>query len=326
MTTPPSRPAQGQIVQTVALTKRFGSFAAVDGLDLTVAPGRITGFLGPNGAGKTTTLRMILGLVAPTSGSATIGGRRYADLPHPAQTVGAALEATNFHPGRSGRDHLRVLAAASQVPTSRVDEMLDLVGIPAAARKRAGQYSMGMRQRLGLAAALLGNPSVLILDEPSNGLDPEGIRWLRELLRFLASQGMTVLVSSHLLAEVDQMVDDVAIIANGRLVTSGPIETLRGVRSSRVRTSDPIRLAEALRAAGIAVELGDDGMLAAQTDDLVRVGDLALAAGLPIHELSVHRAALEDLYFSLTSTPESADRNRVTANPKEARRARTRAR
>ncbi len=326
MTTPPSRPAQGQIVQTVALTKRFGSFAAVDGLDLTVAPGRITGFLGPNGAGKTTTLRMILGLVAPTSGSATIGGRRYADLPHPAQTVGAALEATNFHPGRSGRDHLRVLAAASQVPTSRVDEMLDLVGIPAAARKRAGQYSMGMRQRLGLAAALLGNPSVLILDEPSNGLDPEGIRWLRELLRFLASQGMTVLVSSHLLAEVDQMVDDVAIIANGRLVTSGPIETLRGVRSSRVRTSDPTRLAEALRAAGIAVELGDDGMLAAQTDDLVRVGDLALAAGLPIHELSVHRAALEDLYFSLTSTPESADRNRVTANPKEARRARTRAR
>ena len=326
MTTPASRPAQGQIVQTVALTKRFGSFAAVDGLDLTVAPGRITGFLGPNGAGKTTTLRMILGLVAPTSGSATIGGRRYADLPHPAQTVGAALEATNFHPGRSGRDHLRVLAAASQVPTSRVDEMLDLVGIPAAARKRAGQYSMGMRQRLGLAAALLGNPSVLILDEPSNGLDPEGIRWLRELLRYLASQGMTVLVSSHLLAEVDQMVDDVAIIANGRLVTSGPIETLRGVRSSRVRTSDPTRLAEALRAAGIAVGLGDDGMLAAQTDDLVRVGDLALAAGLPIHELSVHRAALEDLYFSLTSTPESADRNRVTANPKEARRARTRAR
>ena len=326
MTTPASRPAQGQIVQTVALTKRFGSFAAVDGLDLTVAPGRITGFLGPNGAGKTTTLRMILGLVAPTSGSATIGGRRYADLPHPAQTVGAALEATNFHPGRSGRDHLRVLAAASQVPTSRVDEMLDLVGIPAAARKLAGQYSMGMRQRLGLAAALLGNPSVLILDEPSNGLDPEGIRWLRELLRYLASQGMTVLVSSHLLAEVDQMVDDVAIIANGRLVTSGPIETLRGVRSSRVRTSDPTRLAEALRAAGIAVELGDDGMLAAQTDDLVRVGDLALAAGLPIHELSVHRAALEDLYFSLTSTPESADRNRVTANPKEARRARTRAR
>ncbi len=326
MTTPASRPAQGQIVQTVALTKRFGSFAAVDGLDLTVAPGRITGFLGPNGAGKTTTLRMILGLVAPTSGSATIGGRRYADLPHPAQTVGAALEATNFHPGRSGRDHLRVLAAAAQVPMGRVDEMLDLVGIPAAARKRAGQYSMGMRQRLGLAAALLGNPSVLILDEPSNGLDPEGIRWLRELLRYLASQGMTVLVSSHLRAEVDQMVDDVAIIANGRLVTSGPIETLRGVRSSRVRTSDPTRLAEALRAAGIAVELGDDGMLAAQNDDLVRVGDQALSAGLPIHELSVHRAALEDLYFSLTPTPESADRNRVTANPKEARRARTRAR
>lgn len=321
-----SATADGGRIEITDLTKRFGDFVAVDNLSFSVAPGRVTGFLGPNGAGKTTTLRMILGLVAPTSGSATIGGRRYADLPHPAQTVGAALEATNFHPGRSGRDHLRVLAAASQVPTSRVDEMLDLVGIPAAARKRAGQYSMGMRQRLGLAAALLGNPSVLILDEPSNGLDPEGIRWLRELLRYLASQGMTVLVSSHLLAEVDQMVDDVAIIANGRLVTSGPIETLRGVRSSRVRTSDPTRLAEALRAAGIAVELGDDGMLAAQTDDLVRVGDLALAAGLPIHELSVHRAALEDLYFSLTSTPESADRNRVTANPKEARRARTRAR
>lgn len=326
MTTAALQRIPDQVVQTVALSKRFGSFAAVDGLDLTVAPGRITGFLGPNGAGKTTTLRMILGLVAPTSGTATIGGRRYADLPHPAQTVGAALEATNFHPGRSGRDHLRVLAAAAQVPMGRVDEMLDLVGIPAAARKRAGQYSMGMRQRLGLAAALLGNPSVLILDEPSNGLDPEGIRWLRELLRYLAGQGMTILVSSHLLGEVDQMVDDVAIIANGRLVTSGAIETLRGVRSSRVRTSDPTRLAEALRAAGIGVEPAEDGVLTARTDDLVRVGDLALAAGLPIHELSVHRAALEDLYFSLTSTPESADRNRVTATPKEARRARTGAR
>ena len=203
------------------LTKKFGDFTAVDSLSFTVEPGRITGFLGPNGAGKTTTLRMLLGLVRPTHGTATIGGHRYHDIPQPMAMVGSALEATNFHPGRSGRDHLRVLADTAGVGAQRVDEMLELVGIPAAARKRAGGYSMGMRQRLGLAAAMLGDPQVLILDEPANGLDPEGIRWLRGFLRHVASQGKTVLVSSHMLQEVEQTVDDVVIISNGRLVKQG---------------------------------------------------------------------------------------------------------
>ena len=190
----------GARIEVRDLTKRFGSFTAVDSLSFSVEPGRITGFLGPNGAGKTTTLRMLLGLVRPTAGTATIDGQRYIDIPRPQSVVGSALEATNFHPGRSGRDHLRVLADTAGVSTARVDEMLELVGIPAAARKRAGGYSMGMRQRLGLAAALLGDPHVLLLDEPANGLDPEGIRWLRQFLRHLSSQGRTVLVSSHMLS------------------------------------------------------------------------------------------------------------------------------
>src|SRR5688500_3896359 len=188
------------VIETSELTKRYGErILAVDRLDLRVRRGEAYGFLGPNGAGKTTTLRMLLGLVRPSSGSATIGGRAYHDIPTPMAVVGSALEATNFHPGRTGRDHLRVLADTAGVSSQRVDEMLGLAGIPAAARKRAGGYSMGMRQRLGLAAAMLGDPSVLILDEPANGLDPEGIRWLRGFLRHVATQGRTVLISSHML-------------------------------------------------------------------------------------------------------------------------------
>ena len=212
----------GARIEVRGLTKRFGDFTAVQDLDFAVEPGRITGFLGPNGAGKTTTLRMLLGLIRPTAGTATIGGVAYHDIPTPLLEVGSALESTNFHPGRSGRDHLRVLAATSGIPDRRVDEMLELVGIPAAARKRAGGYSMGMRQRLGLAAALLGDPKAVILDEPSNGLDPEGIRWLRGFLRYLSGEGKTVLISSHLLAEVSQTVDDVVIIANGAQCRAGP--------------------------------------------------------------------------------------------------------
>ena len=194
----------GARIEISGLTKRFGGFVAVDDLTFTVEPGRITGFLGPNGAGKTTTLRMLLDLVHPTSGSTRIDGVRYAEIERPFMVVGAALEATNFHPGRTGRDHLRVLATANGIPTARVDELLELTGIPAAARKRAGEYSLGMRQRLGLAAALLGDPKVLILDEPANGLDPEGIRWLRGFLRHLSDEGKTILVSSHMLQEVQQ--------------------------------------------------------------------------------------------------------------------------
>ncbi len=296
----------GALIEVRDLTKTFGSFTAVDHLSFTVEPGRITGFLGPNGAGKTTTLRMLLGLVHATSGTATIDGRDYRDLEHPQSMVGSALEATNFHPGRSGRDHLRVLAAAGGLPESRVDELLELTGIPAAARKRAGEYSMGMRQRLGLAAALLGDPRVLLLDEPSNGLDPEGIRWLRSFLRHLSREGKTILVSSHLLQEVEQTVDDVVIIANGRLVRSGAMSELRGAPSTVVRTSDPEQLAGALRVADVMSAPGTDGELVAETTDKRLVGDVALRAGLPVWELRDRRPDLEALYFELT---EGTNRN-----------------
>ncbi len=308
MTTTTGRPggADAGRIEITGLTKTFGQFVAVDGLSFGVEPGRITGFLGPNGAGKTTTLRMLLGLVRPTSGTATIGGRPYAELPRPLESVGAALEATNFHPGRSGRDHLRVLAAAGGIPDRRVDELLELTGIPAAARKRAGGYSMGMRQRLGLAAALVGDPQVLVLDEPANGLDPEGIRWLRGFLKHLASEGKTILVSSHLLQEVAQTVDDVVIIANGRLVQAGPMEELEGTPGARVETSDVAALAGALRVADVTSSVQDDGSLVADTADLRLVGDVALRAGLPVYGLRPQRADLETLYFSLT---EGTNRN-----------------
>ena len=296
----------GARIEIKGLTKHFGQFVAVDDLSFDVEPGRITGFLGPNGAGKTTTLRMLLGLVHQTSGTATIDGHRYVDLPDPVGTVGAALEATNFHPGRSGRDHLRVLADAGSVPHRRVDELLELTGIPAAARKRAGEYSMGMRQRLGLAAALLGDPSVLVLDEPSNGLDPEGIRWLRGFLRHLSSQGKTILISSHLLQEVQQTVDEVVIINNGRLVRAGSMAELQGSPGAVVRTSDPARLAGALRVADVTSTPGEDGILMADTTDLRLVGDVALRAGLPIYGLEPRRADLEALFFELT---EGTNRN-----------------
>jgi ABC-2 type transport system ATP-binding protein len=292
-------PDTGARIEVRDLTKRFGGFTAVDNLSFTVEPGRITGFLGPNGAGKTTTLRMLLGLIRPSSGSATIGGRAYHDIPTPMAVVGSALEATNFHPGRTGRDHLRVLADTAAVGTQRVDEMLELVGIPAAARKRAGGYSMGMRQRLGLAAAMLGDPSVLILDEPANGLDPEGIRWLRGFLRHVAAQGKTVLISSHMLQEVEQTVDDVVIISNGRLVKQGAMADLHGDSRVIVRSSDLDALAGALRVADVTSEVSDDVLLA-ETRDLRLVGDVALRAGLPIYELRTATTDLEDLFFQLT--------------------------
>jgi ABC-2 type transport system ATP-binding protein len=287
-------------IEVDRLTKRFGDLTAVDDLTFTVEPGRITGFLGPNGAGKTTTLRMLLGLVRPTSGEATIGGRLYHEIPTPSGFVGSALEATNFHPGRTGRDHLRVLADTTDADHRRVDEMLVQVGLEAAAGKRAGGYSMGMRQRLGLAAAMLGDPQVLILDEPGNGLDPEGIRWLRGFLRHVSGQGKTVLVSSHMLQEVEQTVDDIVIISNGRLVQQGSMSELHGEGSSLVRTSDPESLVGALRTADIDGALQPDGSVLATTADLQLIGDVALAAGLPVHELRQVSTDLESLFFSLT--------------------------
>ncbi|WP_232524762.1 ABC transporter ATP-binding protein [Nocardioides mangrovicus] len=304
----PSQPDRPQIVVD-RLTKRFGGFTAVDDLSFTVDPGRITGFLGPNGAGKTTTLRMLLGLIRPTSGTATIGGVPYAAIAQPQRVVGSALEATGFHPGRSGRNHLRVLADTAGVTSRRVDEMLDLVGIPAAANKRAGGYSMGMRQRLGLAAAMLGDPQVLILDEPANGLDPEGIRWLRGFLRHLSSEGRTILVSSHMLQEVEQTVDDVLIIANGSLVKQGPMSDLHGEATSLVRSSDPARLAAALQEAGVASSPAGEDALTALTGDLRRIGDVALTAHVALYELRAQGADLEQLFFELTESPENANRN-----------------
>ena len=294
-------------VEVQDLTKQFGSLTAVDHLSFSVEPGRITGFLGPNGAGKTTTLRMLLGLVRPTSGTATIGGQTYIHLRSPQHVVGAALEATNFHPGRSGRNHLRVMADTGGLDSKRVDEMLELVGIPAAARQRAGSYSMGMRQRLALAGALLGDPQVLLLDEPANGLDPEGIRWLRLLLRHLSGQGKTILISSHMLSEVEQTVDDVVIIANGKLIRQGAIGDLPTEHLSTVRTSEPQRLLEALNAAGLQATAADDSIQVIG-NDLVRIGDIALRAGLPIHELRANENDLEKLFFELTG----AEGNRNT--------------
>jgi ABC-2 type transport system ATP-binding protein len=289
----------GVTVEFSGLTKRFGSLTAVDDLSFTVAPGRVTGFLGPNGAGKTTTLRMLLGLVRPTSGTATIDGQAYAELDDPLSVVGAALEATDVHPGRTGRDHLRTIAAASGVPDQRVDELLELTGIPAFARKRAGGYSTGMRQRLALAQSLLGDPRLLVLDEPANGLDPEGIRWLRGFLQHLSDdQGKTVLVSSHLLQEVEQTVDDVVIIANGTLVKQGAMTDLSGDAGAVVRTSDPAALARAL--GEIGSEPGVDGTLLVHSTDLRAIGDAAHAAGLPVWELRQREADLEALFFELT--------------------------
>jgi ABC-2 type transport system ATP-binding protein len=298
---------QAARVEVRDLTKQFGSLTAVDHLSFSVEPGRITGFLGPNGAGKTTTLRMLLGLVRPTSGTATIGGQPYGHLKAPQHVVGAALEATNFHPGRSGRDHLRVMADTAGVDNKRVDEMLEMVGIPAAARQRAGGYSMGMRQRLALAGALLGDPQVLLLDEPANGLDPEGIRWLRMLLRHLSGQGKTVLISSHMLSEVEQTVDDVVIIANGKFIRQGAIGDLPTEHVSTVRTSEPQLLIQALTTAGlVATQVADSIQVVGR--DLVRIGDIAMGAGLQIHELRANENDLEKLFFELTS----AEGNRNT--------------
>ena len=309
-------PAPSGRIEVRGLTKSFGDFRAVDDLSFDVEPGRITGFLGPNGSGKTTTLRMVLGLIRPTSGTATIGGRRYVDLPRPLRTVGAALEATNFHPGRSGRDHLRVLAAADGIPDSRVDQLLELVGIPAAARKRAGAYSMGMRQRLGLAGALLGDPDVLILDEPTNGLDPEGIQWLRGFLRRLAiDEGKTILISSHLLGEVQATVDDVVIISNGRLLRQGPIDAMRGESTVVVRTPDPERLVQAVEAAGLQWR-HDQGALVVRTRESAQVGELAHRAGVAVHELRGQHADLEQMFLQLTS---NTNRNLGAGAPAGAR-------
>jgi ABC-2 type transport system ATP-binding protein len=289
-------------VAAESLSKRFGSLMAVDDLSFTLTRGTITGFLGPNGAGKTTTLRMLLGLAAPTSGQALVLGRPYAALERPALAVGAVLEATDFHPGRSGRDHLRTLAHAAGLPESRGDEVLRAVELEPAGRRRVKSYSLGMRQRLGLAGALLGDPELLILDEPANGLDPEGVRWLRDFLRAFASQGRTVLISSHVLAEVAQTVDQVLIINRGRLVVESSLRELTGRVGAtvRIRTPRPEQLQDALRREHLDASR-TDRTLHVRGADGERVGEIAFAAGIPVHELTTQGSSLEEIYLGLTA-------------------------
>jgi ABC-2 type transport system ATP-binding protein len=291
------------VITIEGLTKRFGEVVAVDDLNFEVDQGTVVGFLGPNGAGKTTTLRTLLGLVTPTAGTARIDGKPYRELADPIRQVGAVLEASSFHPGRSARNHLRVVATAAGLPLDRTDQVLDQVGLTGAARRRVGGFSLGMRQRLGLATALLGDPQVLILDEPANGLDPEGVHWLRGFLRQLADQGRTVLVSSHVLAEVAQTVDQVVIIAHGRLVTQSTLAALtaRTDQLVRVRTPQAETLQALLTAQGIQADPdGTDQLLAAGTTPEA-VGKAAAAAGIVIYEMGVERSNLEDVFLQLTS-------------------------
>ncbi len=296
-------PDTAPVVVAEGLTKRYGSLTAVENLSFALAPGTVTGFLGPNGAGKTTTLRMLLGLAKPTSGSAQVFGTRYRDLDDPMRRVGAVLEASDFHPGRRGRDHLRTLAYAARIPVSRVDELLRLVELDAAVKRRVKGYSLGMRQRLALAAALLGDPELLVLDEPANGLDPEGVRWLRDFLRAFAAEGKTVFVSSHVLAEVAQTVDRVVIINKGRLVTESPLDQLTARVAGAVRVRTPMRgqLEGLLTAAGLqSTLLNGDELLVAGTSSRT-VGEIAAGGGIVLHELVQEGTSLEEVFLELTS-------------------------
>jgi len=290
-------------IQAHQLTKRYGPTLAVDGLSFRVSPGRVTGFLGPNGAGKSTTMRLILGLDAPTTGTATVGGVAYGRLRRPLFQVGATLESAAVHPGRSAHAHLLALAQANAIGRRRVDEVLGLVGLERVAGRPAGTFSLGMTQRLGVAAALLGDPGVLLLDEPVNGLDPEGVMWIRTLLRSLAREGRTVFVSSHLMSEMAQTADHVIVIGRGRLIADTSVQELvrRGSGGQvRVRSPKADRLAALLRAKGATVEMGADGTMVVRGVDAAAVGELAARHGLALHELVAREASLEEAFMDLT--------------------------
>ncbi|MET8130443.1 ATP-binding cassette domain-containing protein [Streptomyces sp. NPDC005251] len=287
------------------LTKEYGSKRAVDRLTFSVLPGRVTGFLGPNGAGKSTTMRLVLGLDRPTSGTATIGGRAYAGLDEPLRTVGALLDAGAAHGSRTARDHLRALAATNRIPERRVGEVLEETGLAPVARRRVKTYSLGMRQRLGIAAALVGDPPVVLLDEPSNGLDPEGIIWIRELLRRLAREGSTVLVSSHLMNETASFADQLVVLGRGSLLADMPMREFIHARVQprvRVRSTDSGGLARLFAEHGIEGVEGEDGRWTALDARLEDIGRLTSAAGLPILELAAEEATLEQAYLDLTAT------------------------
>ena len=289
------------MIELDRLTKRYRARVAVDDLTVRIEPGRVTGFLGPNGSGKTTTMRCVLGLARPTAGSARVLGVPYRELDFPMRRVGALVDPRARHPGRTAAAHLRALAESNRLPRRRVDEVIDLVGLDAVADERVGGFSLGMNQRLGIAAALLGDPDVLLLDEPVNGLDPEGIRWIRELLRDLAAEGRTVLVSSHLMSEMEDTADHLVVLGRGRLLADVPMSELLGRHSAvRVRTPQGPLLADALRRAGATVELEIDGALRVDGLGLTEVGDVAFLADVRLHELSRVTASLEAAYLALT--------------------------
>jgi ABC-2 type transport system ATP-binding protein len=297
-------PTRGLPIEIRGLTKHFGPVLAVDDLTFTVEPGRVTGFLGPNGSGKTTTLRMLLGLVHPSAGTATIGGRDYTDLENPSSTVGAVLEATSFHPARRARTHLRMAARAGGHDEKRVDEVLELVGLTADAMRRVGGFSMGMRQRLELATALIGDPDVLVLDEPANGLDPQGIAWLRDFMRYFAGEGRTVLVSSHLLAEMAQTIDDAVIISYGQLKAQGTLEEISAGMSGmvmRARTPEADRLCAVLADAGIGHRRLSNDEVAIDGVQPEQVGPLLARNQIVLYELVQEGGDLESVFLSLTS-------------------------
>jgi ABC-2 type transport system ATP-binding protein len=298
------------VIEVRGLTKRYGEVAAVADLGFDVVPGAVTAFVGRNGAGKSTTLRLLLGLEHPTAGTARIAGRPYAELDRPLRTVGALLDSGGAHPGRTARDHLRWLAASNRLPGRRIGEVLDAVDLHDAADRRVRGFSLGMRQRLGVAAALLGEPAVLLLDEPTNGLDPEGIRWLRTTLRGLAAEGRTVLVSSHLMGEVARTADRVLVVAAGRLVADTTVADLVGAAEGgarlRVRTTQPRRLAELLAAGGVAVETGADDALLVRGAGRRRIGEVAARHGVPLLELTEDERSLEDAVLELTAPGSAA--------------------
>ncbi|EPH43534.1 ATP-binding cassette domain-containing protein [Streptomyces aurantiacus] len=308
------------MIEATELTKRYGDKTAVDRLSFTVRPGRVTGFLGPNGAGKSTTMRLILGLDAPSSGRVTVGGRRYADLAAPLRAVGSLLDAKGVHGGRSAYQHLAGLAASNNVPRRRVDEVLDLVGLPpATARRRAKGFSLGMGQRLGIAAALIGDPEVLILDEPVNGLDTEGIRWIRDLVKSLAADGRTVFLSSHLMSEMELTADHLIVIGRGRLIADTTVRDFIASNSrahTLVRSPEPERLRTLLEAKGAVVTLAATGALRVEGPDAAAIGDLAHDHGLAIHELAHARSSLEEVYTALSQ--DATEYRAAPQHPEEA--------
>lgn len=291
------------MIEIQELTKRYGRTVAVDGLSFAVRPGHVTGFLGPNGAGKSTTMRMIVGLDHPTAGTATVGGRRYRDHPAPLRQVGALLEAKAFHKARSARNHLLALAQTHGIPAARVDQVLAMVGLEGVARRRAGGFSLGMAQRLGIAAALLGDPAAVVLDEPANGLDPDGVLWVRTLLKTLAAQGRTVLVSSHLMSEMALTADRLVIIGRGRLLADTSVGELIGrvgVGNVLVRSPHATDLRDLLVGHGATVTSAEPGVLQVSGLDAGTIADLATERGLAVHELTPQRASLEQAYMELT--------------------------